>query len=69
MMSNKRVGHWSWALSAEEGMTVLAFSTAAQEGRRLAPRLAQRYAAMLAKQAKLEARLPRRVPRASVNWH
>ncbi len=59
MLTNKRVGMWSWALSSDEAVTALVVGRARNAGLPVAPDLARRHDAMLAKQQKLTARAPR----------
>lgn len=60
LLTNKRVGLWSWALTGPEAATAIAITRARQESQPVAPDVAARYAAMMAKQRKLAARSPRR---------
>lgn len=66
LMTNKRVGLWSWALTSEEAATAITVGRARQAGLFVAPDQARRYDAMLAKQRKLTARAPRAAPRVTV---
>jgi hypothetical protein len=59
MLTNKRVGLWSWALSSDEAVVAITVGRARQAGLFVAPDQALRYDAMLAKQRKLTARAPR----------
>ncbi len=68
MLTNKRVGMWSWALTGEEAVTALVVGRARQAGLPVAPELALRHAAMLAKQQKLTARAPRAKPSRVTEW-
>jgi hypothetical protein len=63
MLTNKRVGMWSWALTSDEAVTAILVSRARQAGVFVAPDQARRYDAMLAKQRKLTARASRATPR------
>jgi hypothetical protein len=62
MLTNKRVGMWSWALTGEEAVTALLVGRARQAGLPVAPDLARRHAAMMTKQQKLAARATRPKP-------
>lgn len=53
---NKRLGKWVWALSAEEGLTVVLVQSAQRDRTPLGGNLKRRYEAMLVKQRKLLAR-------------
>lgn len=53
---NKRIGNWCWALSAEEGLTVVLVQSAQRDRTPLGRNLQRRYEAMLVKQRKLLAR-------------
>jgi len=59
VLTNKRIGLWSWALSSQEAVTALTVGRARQAGLFVAPDEARRYDAMVAKQRKLTARAPR----------
>lgn len=50
---NKRLGKWCWALSAEEGLTVVLVQSAQRDRTPLGRNLKRRYEAMLVKQRKL----------------
>lgn len=54
-LTNKRIGHWRWALSGEEGMTAMVVTRAIRENSPISPQLKRRYASMLEKQRKLMA--------------
>lgn len=56
LMMNNRIGHWAWALTAEEGMAALVVGRSLRDGSPLASRLKRVYAAMLKKQKKLATR-------------
>ncbi len=66
MLTNKRVGMWSWALTSDEAVTAIVVGRARQAGLLVAPEQALRYDAMLAKQRKLTARGSRTTPRTTV---
>lgn len=69
MLTNKRVGLWSWALTSDEAITALTVGRARQAGLMVAPDEARRYDAMLAKQRKLTARAtPRRASAPVLVW-
>jgi len=51
MMTSKRIGKWSWALSAEERLTAALVDQA--RGGKLGARLKRRHDAMVEKQRKL----------------
>ena len=55
-LTNKRIGHWCWALSGEEGLTAMVVTRAMREGTPIESKLKRRYASMLAKQRKLLAK-------------
>lgn len=55
-MVSKRIGTWSWALSAEERLTATVVDRSQREKERVAMPMRRRYAAMLEKQKKLEKR-------------
>jgi hypothetical protein len=50
---SKRLGHWSWALSADERKTAAALAIRQGEQTRLTTRLQRKHEAMLLKQRKL----------------
>lgn len=54
MIISKRIGKWSWALSAEERLTAALVSQA--RGTKLSAKLERRHGAMVEKQRKLDAR-------------
>ncbi|HTY69869.1 MAG TPA: hypothetical protein VMH36_24655 [Alphaproteobacteria bacterium] len=55
-MTNNRIGHWAWALTAEEGLAAMVAGRSLRDGSPLAARLKRVYAAMLKKQKKLSGR-------------
>jgi len=67
MLTNKRIGLWSWALTSQEAITALTVSEAVKAGLFVPPDQALRYDAMVAKQRKLTARA-RRTPPRTVDW-
>ena len=67
MLTNKRVGLWSWALTSDEAITAITVGRARQAGLMVAPDEARRYDAMVAKQRKLTARA-RRSPAPALVW-
>ena len=52
-MISKRLGHWSWTLSADERKTAAAVASRQGEQTRLSTRLQRKHEAMLLKQRKL----------------
>jgi len=54
--TNKRIGKWSWALSADERLTAAAVGRSQSEQTGIKRELKRKYDAMLAKQEKLLAR-------------
>ncbi len=54
--TNKRIGKWSWALSADERLTAAAVGRSQSEQTGISRELKRKYDAMLAKQEKLLAR-------------
>lgn len=55
-MTNNRIGHWAWALTAEEGMAALVVGRSLRDGSPVDSGLKRLYAAMMKKQKKLVAR-------------
>ena len=55
-MITKRIGKWSWALSAEERLAAAVVERAEREKTRIAMPIRRRYDAMLKKQKKLDER-------------
>jgi len=55
-MTNNRIGHWAWSLTAEEGLAALVVSRSLRDGSSVNAGLKRVYAAMLKKQKKLVAR-------------
>jgi hypothetical protein len=53
-MISKRLGHWSWSLSADERRTAAAVARRLREQTSLAMRLQRKHEAMLDKQRKLD---------------
>jgi tmRNA-binding protein len=51
---SKRLGHWSWTLSADERKTAAAVAIRQGEQTRLTTRLQRKHEAMLLKQRKLD---------------
>jgi hypothetical protein len=56
LLTNNRIGHWAWALTAEEGMAALVVGRSLRDGSPVSSDLKRIYAAMLKKQKKLAAR-------------
>ena len=56
LMTNNRIGHWAWTLTAEEGLASLVVGRSLRDGSSVTARLKRVYAAMLKKQKKLVAR-------------
>ncbi len=56
LMTNNRIGHWAWSLTAEEGLAALVVGRSLRDGSPVAAGLKRVYAAMLKKQKKLVAR-------------
>lgn len=55
-MINKRIGHWSWALSTDERKTAALVERRQREQRRVTTSLQRNHEAMLEKERKLNAR-------------
>ena len=55
-MLYKRIGHWSWALSADERKTAALVERRQREQSRITTRLQRKHEAMLEKERKLNAR-------------
>ena len=55
-MISKRIGHWSWALSADEWKTAALVERRQREQSRITTRLQRKHEAMREKQQKLNAR-------------
>lgn len=55
MLTNKRIGHWAWTLTAEEGLTALVVGRALREKVPVTAIMKRRYSVMLEKQKKLVA--------------
>jgi len=55
-LTNKRVGHWCWALSGEEALTAMVVTRAMRESAPVSSKLRRQYASMLVKQRKLLAK-------------
>src|ERR1700738_5247828 len=55
-MISKRIGHWSWSLSADERRTAAAAASRQRQQTSLAARLQRKHAAMVEKQQKLDDR-------------
>jgi hypothetical protein len=53
-MISKRIGHWSWALSADERKTAATVAIRRAEQTRLTMNLRRKHEAMLLKQRKLD---------------
>lgn len=53
-MISKRIGHWSWSLSADERKTAAAVARREREQTSMATRLQRKHGAMLEKQRKLD---------------
>ncbi len=53
-MISKRIGHWSWALSADERKTAATLAIRRAEQTRLTMKLQRKHEAMLLKQRKLD---------------
>lgn len=53
-MINKRIGHWSWALSADERKTAASVTIREAEQAGLTMKLRRKHEAMLLKQRKLD---------------
>lgn len=56
LMTNNRIGHWAWSLTAEEGLAALVVGRSLRDGSPVTAGLKRVYAAMLKKQKKLVAR-------------
>ena len=56
LMTNNRIGHWAWSLTAEEGLAALVVSRSLRDGSPVTAGLKRVYDAMLNKQKKLVAR-------------
>ena len=56
LLTNNRIGHWAWALTAEEGMAALVVGRSLRDGSQVDSGLKRLYAAMMKKQKKLVAR-------------
>jgi hypothetical protein len=54
LMISKRIGHWSWSLSADERKTAAVVACRLREQTSLATRLRRKHDAMLEKQRKLD---------------
>ncbi len=67
MLTNKRIGHWAWTLTAEEGLTALVVGRALRENAPVAAVMERRYRRMLMKQKKLLAMDRISVPARTVN--
>lgn len=63
MLTNKRIGHWAWTLTAEEGLTALVVGRALRENAPVTATMKRRYGAMLRKQKKLVAMQRNVIPR------